>query len=219
MEHFKIFESFFKCSRKNHQVLLMKLVLMRTATGMEDPELPLLQRMSSIDLPASEIAAEINASRSSSNRHISTSTVQRIMCESGLHSQIAANKPLLKDTNKNKKLAWAKKHEQWTLDPWKSVLWSDESKSEIFGSNHCVFVRRKVIGSWVVQRSKALHLIKTRQLESKISDLDSSDQRTDLHRPNVHWIISSIGYYMIPYVLFHRFDVFTIILQCRKKLK
>jgi hypothetical protein len=25
-----------------------------------------------------------------------------------------------------------------------------------------------------------------------------------------------LGYYMIPYVLFHSFDVFTIILQCRK---
>ena len=24
------------------------------------------------------------------------------------------------------------------------------------------------------------------------------------------------GYYIIPYVLFHSFDVFTIILQCRK---
>ena len=24
------------------------------------------------------------------------------------------------------------------------------------------------------------------------------------------------GYYMIPYVLFHSFDVFTLILQCRK---
>jgi hypothetical protein len=25
-----------------------------------------------------------------------------------------------------------------------------------------------------------------------------------------------LGYYVIPYVLFHSFDVFTIILQCRK---
>ena len=33
------------------------------------PELPLLQRISSLELPASEIAAQINASRSSSNRH------------------------------------------------------------------------------------------------------------------------------------------------------
>uniref|UniRef100_A0A4W5R901 Coagulation factor IXa n=1 Tax=Hucho hucho TaxID=62062 RepID=A0A4W5R901_9TELE len=48
------------------------------------------------------------------------------------------------DTDKKKRLAWAKKHEQWTLDRWKSVLWSDESKFEIFGSNRYVFVRRSV---------------------------------------------------------------------------
>ena len=66
----------------------------------EESELLLLQMIRS--LPASEIAAQINASQSSSNR-----------------------------------LAWAKKHEQWTLDRWKSVLWSDESKCMIFGSNFC----------------------------------------------------------------------------------
>ena len=60
---------------------MMKLALMRTATGKEDPELPLLQRISSFELPypllqrisslevtASQIAAQINASQSSSNR-------------------------------------------------------------------------------------------------------------------------------------------------------
>ena len=95
---------------------MMKLAPMRTTTGKEDPELPLLQRISSLELPASEIAAQINASQSSSNRHISTSTVQWRLCESGLHGQIAAKKPLLKDTNKKKRLAWAKKHEQWILE-------------------------------------------------------------------------------------------------------
>jgi hypothetical protein len=35
---------------------------MRIATGKEYPDLPLLQRMSSLALPASEIAAQINAS-------------------------------------------------------------------------------------------------------------------------------------------------------------
>ena len=74
----------------------MKLALMRTATGKEDPELPLLlrisslelpllQRISSLELPASEIAAQINVSQSSSKRHILTSTVQRRLRESGLH--------------------------------------------------------------------------------------------------------------------------------------
>ena len=38
-----------------------------------------------------------------------TSTVQRRLCESGLHGQIAAKKPLLKDTNNKKK------HKQETL--------------------------------------------------------------------------------------------------------
>ena len=122
---------------------MMKLAFMRTATGKKDPDLPLLQRISSIELLASEIAAQINASQSSSNRHILTSTVQRRLRESGLHGWIAAKKPLLKDTNKNKRL------DQWTLDRWKSVLWSDVSKFEIFGSNSLVFVRRRV-GEWMI---------------------------------------------------------------------
>ena len=75
---------------------------------------------------------------------ISTSTVQRRLRGSGLHGQIAAKKTLLKDTNKKKRLAWTKKHKQWTLDQWKSVLWSDDSKFEIFGSNPRVFVRCRV---------------------------------------------------------------------------
>ena len=53
-------------------------------------------------------------------------------------------KKLLKDTNIKKRLAWAKKQEQLTLDRWKSVLWSDEFKLDIFGSNRRVFVRRRV---------------------------------------------------------------------------
>ena len=123
---------------------MMKLALMRTATGKGDPELPLLQRICSLDLPASDITAQINASQSSSNRHISTSTVQRRLHESGLHDRIAAKKTLLKDIIKNNRLAWAKKHKQWTLNQWKSVLWSDQSKFEIFVFNRHVFVRRRV---------------------------------------------------------------------------
>ena len=64
-------------------------------------------------------------------------------CESGLHGLIVANKPPLKDTNK-KRLAWVKKHDKSTLDGWKFVLWSDESKFDIFDSNRHVFVRRGV---------------------------------------------------------------------------
>ena len=90
---------------KNHDEkthAMMKLALMRTATGKEDTELPLLQRIRSLELTAPQIAAQINASQSSSNRHISTSSVQRRLLESGLHGRINAKKPLLKDTNRRK---------------------------------------------------------------------------------------------------------------------
>ena len=122
----------------------MKLSLMRTATGKENPDSPLLQRISSLVLPVPKIAEQINASQGSSNRHISTSTVQRRLCESGLHGRIAAKKPLLKDTNNKKRLAWAKKQEQWPLDWWKSVLCSDETEFEILGSKQRVLVSRRV---------------------------------------------------------------------------
>jgi hypothetical protein len=39
-----------------------KLALIKTTTGKENPELPLLQRIRSLKLPASEIEAQINAS-------------------------------------------------------------------------------------------------------------------------------------------------------------
>ncbi|CAJ0956123.1 unnamed protein product [Ranitomeya imitator] len=68
---------------------------------------------------------------------------ERRLCAAGLHGKIAAGKPLLRTGNKQKRLVWAKEHKEWTLDQWKSVLWSDESKFEIFGSNHRVFVRRR----------------------------------------------------------------------------
>jgi hypothetical protein len=66
---------------------------MRTATGKEDPELPLLQRISSLELPASDCRP--NKCFTEFNRLISTSTVQRRLSESGFHGQNAAKKPLL----------------------------------------------------------------------------------------------------------------------------
>ena len=51
---------FYQVQSQKTSSAMMKLALMRTATGKEDPEIPLLQRISSLDLP--EIAAPKNAS-------------------------------------------------------------------------------------------------------------------------------------------------------------
>ena len=114
--------TFLQVQQQKTSSAMMKLALMRTATGKEDTELPLLQRISLLDLTGPQIPAQINVSQSSSNRHIST--VQRRLYESDVHGWIAAKKLLLKDTNKKKRLNWAKKHEQWTLDWRKCFLWS-----------------------------------------------------------------------------------------------
>ena len=114
---------------------MIKLSLMRTTTGKENPELPLLQRISSLELTAPH---RVQVTDTSQHQLFRGHCVKP-----GLHGRIAAKKSLLKDTNYKNRLDWTTKHEQGTLDWWKSVLWSDESKFEIFGSNRCVFVRRK----------------------------------------------------------------------------
>ena len=75
---------------------------MRTATGKEDPQLPLLQTINSLELTAPQIAVQINKVTDTSP----TSTVQRRLCESGLHGRIDGKELLLKYTNKKKRLAW-----------------------------------------------------------------------------------------------------------------
>ena len=70
-----------------------------------------------IDFPAFEIAAQINASQSSCSRHISISTVQRRLRESGLCGQITAKKPLLKDTNTKKRTCWGQETRVMDIRP------------------------------------------------------------------------------------------------------
>jgi hypothetical protein len=115
---------------------MMKLALMRTATGKEDPVLPLLQRINFIRINCTSDCSPNTFFTEFKYRHISTSTVQRRLRESGLHGQIAGRKPLLKDTNENKRLAWAKKHKQRNIRPVEIC-----HKCRIFGSIRRVFVK------------------------------------------------------------------------------
>lgn len=90
---------------------------------------------------ASDIRAEINECLDSP---LSLTTVKRRLREKGMIGRIAVKKPLLRPVNKQKRLDFAKEHVHWTVDNWKSVLWSDESKFELFGNHRQQYVRRKV---------------------------------------------------------------------------
>jgi hypothetical protein len=72
------------------------------------------------DLPLQDITNKINFG-------ISERTVRRRRSEAGLGSYIAVEKPALTAENVRKRLDWAIKHKDWTIEDWKKVIWSDES--------------------------------------------------------------------------------------------
>ena len=91
-------------------------------------------------LTAPQLAASLNGTRKTP---VSTSTVKRRLRDAGLLGRVAKKKPYLRLANKKTRLIWAKEHRRWTEEDWKKVLWTDESKFEVFGSHRRTFVRRK----------------------------------------------------------------------------
>jgi len=71
------------------------------------------------DLPLQDITNKIALG-------ISTTTLRRRRSESGLGSYIAVKKPGLSANNVRKRLEWAIKYKDWTVEDWKKVIWSDE---------------------------------------------------------------------------------------------
>ena len=53
------------------------------------------------------------------------------------------SKPFLRPQNKRKRLAWATKYKHYTVDDWKKVLFTDESKFEIYFNKQRQYVRRQ----------------------------------------------------------------------------
>lgn len=73
---------------------------------------------------------------------ISAVTVRRRLAEFGLRGCIAKRKPLVSKTNLRKRLAFARLHVDKPITFWRRILWSDESKYNIIGSDGKMYVRR-----------------------------------------------------------------------------
>lgn len=65
---------------------------------------------------------------------VSSSTVRRAFSRCGLHARIQRKKPLLKARHKRQRLEFAEKYKSWGLDEWQRVIWSDETKICMLGS-------------------------------------------------------------------------------------
>ena len=73
---------------------------------------------------------------------ISESTVKRRAYEVGLFGRVARKKPYVNRTNRLKRLKYAKKMLRKPLDFWDTIVWSDESKFNLFGSDGRTMVWR-----------------------------------------------------------------------------
>ncbi|CAB5357212.1 unnamed protein product [Rhizophagus irregularis] len=61
------------------------------------------------------------------NKTASTQTIRKELAKENLHSRIPRFSPLISESNKAKRLLWARAHENWTVEDFKRVVWSDAS--------------------------------------------------------------------------------------------
>jgi transposase len=73
----------------------------------------------------------------------SRSTVRRALHDASLRSRISAKKPFICAKNQKKRLEFALKYRNLTVDDWKHVIWTDESSFEIGKNTRQVRVWRR----------------------------------------------------------------------------
>ena len=72
---------------------------------------------------------------------VSIKTVRRELHRSGFYGRAAIRKPLVSNTNASKRLEWCKNLQNWSLEQWKNVIFSDESSFTLFPTSGRVYVR------------------------------------------------------------------------------
>ncbi|CAD6200253.1 unnamed protein product [Caenorhabditis auriculariae] len=65
----------------------------------------------------------------------SVSTVKRGLNAAGIMGRRPVKKPLISEKNRAARVKWTKEHLNWTRQDWNKILWSDESKFLLFGSD------------------------------------------------------------------------------------
>ena len=77
------------------------------------------------------------------NQPLSTQTVRQHLRVAGMKAVVKKKRPLLKKRHKLDRFAFAVKHKHWTIEDWKRVVWSDETKINRLGSDGRKWVWKK----------------------------------------------------------------------------
>ena len=63
---------------------------------------------------------------------VSVKTVTKSLRRQGFKAGPKTKKPLLSAVHRQKRMVWLRAHRNWTIEDWKSVVFSDESKFKFF---------------------------------------------------------------------------------------
>ena len=74
---------------------------------------------------------------------VSRSTIERVLHRGGLHARRPRKTPLLRKKHLKARLAFARGHMKQDPRFWSTILWSDETKLELFGHMDAEYVWRK----------------------------------------------------------------------------
>ncbi|GFX23587.1 transposable element Tcb2 transposase [Trichonephila clavipes] len=85
-----------------------------------------------------QLSEDFNARPSTS---VTVQTIQRNIIDMGFRSRKPSRVPLLTARYKALRLTWARQH--WSVDDWKHVAWSDESRFQLNLADGRVRVRRQ----------------------------------------------------------------------------
>ena len=80
---------------------------------------------------------------STSGKSVDPQTIRNVLHSAQIYGRTARKKPLINNTNREKRLGFAKIYINKPIEFWKRVIFSDESKFNIFGSDGKRFVWRK----------------------------------------------------------------------------
>lgn len=87
-----------------------------------------------------EVTKHLNTER---DDPINAETVRRAVKKQGMKAVYKKKKPLLEKRHKKARLAFANKYKEWTEDDWAKVIWSDETKINLLGSDGVKWVWEK----------------------------------------------------------------------------
>ena len=87
--------------------------------------------------------AELQRNLQAANAHASQDTIAGALHRVGIYSRSPRKTPLLKTRHVIARLKFAREHLQKLVHFWDKILWSDETKLELFGRNSSRHVWRR----------------------------------------------------------------------------